>query len=405
MKRHRRWPTLAAWAVALGLSAGACGSDDFTPLGGRLPIDVSQDSLAVADSLVGALQELRVVPTEAQALVYRELLYLGSFGPLGLRATPLLRFNFSSYPDTLFDYPWLRVTLQMKMLIKDQGHGARTLALYALADTLDAAMATQPLSGVLADSLDLQVGIPGSASFSVPLDSALVASWVLARRHTGIALVDRTTLPDTNMVGLAARQMQRFSLLEVGAEETAIPEVVIELPLPSPDNFVAFNIIEDVTHFARPTLTSEVEVASHQPARAWFSFDFSGIDEASTINSAILALPIDTLRTIGTGVATMAAYRCTAAEATAASLGSLEEVLRSGRTHDLVKNHTLTLDVTEFVQRKVNGILRPDDGLLVALDSEQFSFDLLTFHNSDNPDPALRPRIRLRVTPPADYEE
>jgi hypothetical protein len=70
-----------------------------------------------------------------------------------------------------------------------------------------------------------------------------------------------------------------------------------------------------------------------------------------------------------------------------------------------VKNHAVRLDVTEFVQRKVNGVLRDGDGLLVALDSELFFYDLLTFHPSTISDPALRPRIELRVTPPADYEE
>jgi hypothetical protein len=401
-------PLLALLLPALLLCA--CNSNPFNTAGSGLPIDVQQDHLAVPDSVVGTVQEMKVIPAASQLLIDREVLYLGTQRSAGWRATPLVRFNFAAVPDTVhvFAYRWLRVSLELKILASDLGRGARTVALYALRDTLNAGLADSTLAAVLGDSLAIARDLPGSADFRIPLDSTRVASWIQARGHMGLALVDRTDTPDTNIVGLASKQLTHFSLLlPEQALEVVAPEIVIELGDPNL-TFRAYPAIDDLTHFVRPAdppVDPGLALGSHLPARVWLRFDLSAIDPTSTINRALLVLPIDRSRTVGTANAAMAAYRSTLANAGVADATTLEAVLNSASSVDLRAAVRVRVNVTEFVQRKVNGVLQPDDGLLLALNSELLELGWAGLFGTNASDPALRPRIELLVTPPAHYRD
>jgi hypothetical protein len=405
------WPGLVVLGVVSAVVAG-CGSDDFGPTGSSLPIDV-QGVLPVDPPLqLSATMEVSVTPDLAQPFDEREILYLGNRSEGGWRATPMLRFDFSSPPDTLDLSPenFKRTELQLKMLSKDAAKGIhRTLRLYALADTLTPSTAEADLGSTLGDEIE-EIENVGDSNFALELPDSVVAAWIEGRGHTGIALYDLTADVDTldsNLVGLAGKEFTRFgSLLDPEfSQETAIPEIVVELLAPI-ETFVAFPVILDLTHFQRDDHGDDLELAAHLPSRCWLTFDVANslVPSNATVNQAMLRLFVDPTFTLAQYPVDVIGYRTGLDGADTGTPSSLEPILKATESFDPVTETQIEMNVTELVQRAVNGVLDEGDGVLLVLRNELLELTVLDFFGSSATD-SLQPRLDITYTPPADFLE
>jgi hypothetical protein len=403
-------------ATGASLSVLGCGSDRFSPTGSSLPIDVNQDSLHTElDPPLPSVVDTTVTPDLSQPFEEREILYLGNRPAGAWRGTFLLRFDFSQVPDTVDVTPETLVSakLELEMLAKDAEKAIqRTLRLHELTDTLTASMADDELSSILGDVIEDGIEDDGDSNFAIDLPDSVVLDWIAAAGHKGIAVYDLTADIDTldsNFIGVAAKEFTRFgSMLDPNRQgETAIPEIVIEVTVTGGSEFVAFPVIIDLTHFERADLGDRLEVGAHLASRSWLTFEVltAGVPSNATINQALLRLFIDEEYTLGALFVDVIGYRTSLDNATVDNRNGLEVILNGVTGFNTRDETELAIDVTELVQRAVNGVLEEGDGVLLAQREELLELNVLTFHPSTAAVDSLRPRVDVIYTPPADFVE
>ncbi len=411
---------VTVFAVLLALAA--CGSDEFGLVGGGMPIDVSQDSLAVQAAPIDASTSASVVPALTQAFIDRELLFSGTRSSGGWRATPLFRFNFSRMffssgediineerPvdfDLLFDGNWTSVRLALERTL-DSPSIDRSAILFALADTLSADMADVALQSSLGPQLySFDEATNGTGLLEFDLDRTQVEAWIRDGAHTGVALFDTTptaSFDEGNFAELASDELRQFTLIDLaGADETVAGEIVIEL---ADGSFVAFDMLEDLTHFARDETAGTVTLGSHLASRVWLQFEFGSIPSNATVNFAQLRLRTNRQLRFGDGTFSARAYRTPLADADAGTLSNLELILDSSSSFDFTDGTELVIEVTDFVQRGVNGVLGADDGIMVKLIGESLNLNVVDFFDQTAAVDSLRPRLEITFTPPADFRD
>lgn len=436
----RGWRLMTVGLVA-GLSALVACSEDFGPAGGSLPLDVDQDSLAVVlDPPLAPVLAESVEPMLSEPIEDRQTLLLGSHESGAWRASPLIRFDFSDIPDTL-DLAvdnWSKVELILQQFSADNGNVEinilRDVEVFELADTLRVDDATAPLASVLGPSLraftsdDVPEFLAGTrylmtlADPVVPADPVVqtLDSWIQARDHKGLAVVETgfTYSPsDTGLVEID-ESIVRFAsddlssanfgfLASLNIESIPFPLLKItfkdnpDAPLLLPSRF-------DLTNLERSApVTTTLRLSSFDPRRIWLQFDLPGneVPGNATINRAELILVPDPERSVTVGSRIASAYQATEAQASMADRGGAAFVSGSATTFILGLDDELRMDVTELAQRAVNGLVEPDEGLLVTFGDETFDVSFFEFFGPDDPDPERRPRLEITFTPPADFVE
>lgn len=435
-----RLRTGATWGLALAcsglLALAACSSDDFGTVGGSLPLDVSQDSLLVEVSAIDILDVRSVEPELSQAPENREILYLGNRDAGGWRATPFMRFDFSQgIPDSILSSAdgIGRVELVLEMLKSDSFKGLeREIRVHDLIDTLrteDVSM--ESAAPLLGDALVTQ-SILSATNTTILLPDALVWQWMQAGSHRGIALFDLAesiSAPEesryiSNFVGFASKELQSISslLANVDTYQPRIDVYVTGISKPFP-----FPVILDFSIVERsPPASDALVLASHDASRCWIRFDLGSgvIPGDATINRALLTLVVDDSGTIagssrapsGVGVNLPANRSTLAYEVLESDLGegvlsSGDAILRSASQviyvgEEPAGTRAISMDVTDFVQRSVNLVVPPEAGILIRFSGsgesgELLFFDAATFYGP-SANEALRPRLSVTFTPPAD---
>ena len=422
---HLRSGAMRALVGACFALAGlaACSSDDFGTVGGSLPLDVSQDSLLVEIPSFDILASKSVVPQLTQTAVNREVLYLGNRTVGGWRATPLLRFDFSTpIPDSVVSEigDIAAVEIKLQMLSSDVGRElARVVRVHALVDTLrpedvDAEAVAPLLAEEITTAGPTNPSLSGS-SVSIPLPVAQAWEWLQAGGHVGVALFDLTEqLPETdpefhsNAIGLAAKEFATVSALaQLGVGSTFTPFVQVRSTGGAEINFPVLLDLTVIEHDAGAA--DALVLGSFEPSRLWLRFDLDGglIPGDATVNRALLTLHYDAEGTIGQDTKTTRAFEALESELDTVTPSVSSAILRSASQvvfpdADAEKDTTFTVDVTEFVQRKVNLVVPPEAGILVRFDNgELFRLNVARFHGPSAPE-ALRPRLSVTFTPPAD---
>ena len=339
-------------AAAVGLAA--CATDDFGDIGSGLPTDVSQDSLLVDGPDLEVIEIGVVVPDTVQAFADRSRLFLGNRDRDGLRATPVMRFDF--------DEARLREEL-LDALLEFAASDEQIAAAEAIADTLpftaefvarteleivaldrevtrdvtldqDAKklirtvrvretsraitgddVAVTAASELHGDELTTFSTTQSQENIDVPLPVDRVLAWIGTGAHTGLLIEDLepgdlqyTASGDTlnpnesNVISLAA---DGFPDDTDGS--TREPEVILEVDAPSPFDTETIVIAAPVTidftviEQDEPPMDAPV-LASHRVRRSWLLLDLGAevLPSNATINQAVLTLhPID-LYTVGT---------------------------------------------------------------------------------------------------------
>jgi len=436
----RAWRVGSAMVVAVVAGLVAC-SQDFGPTGGSLPLDVDQDSLAVVlDPPLSPEQAESVEPMLSEAVEDREVLLLGSHESGAWRASPLIRFDFSDIPDTL-DLAvsnWSKVELILQQFKADNDNVEinilRDVEVLELADTLRVDDANAPLASVLGSSLraftsddipDFLAGTRYLLTLASPVQATdpvvqAVDAWIQARDHKGIAVVETgftfapsdtgITEVDESIVRFASDNLSEsnFSFLaDLNIESIPYPLLKITFK-DDPDNPLLLPSRFDLTNLERAEpATVTLRLSSFDARRMWLQFDLPGeaVPGNATVNRAELVLVPDPSRSVTVGSRVASAYQATLAQAAAADRGGADFVSGSSTGFILGLDEELRMDVTELVQRAVNGLVAADEGILISFGDEVFDVSFLEFYGPDAADPDQRPRLEITFTPPADFVE
>lgn len=408
---------MGGWLVVSGLAA--CSSDDFGTVGGSLPLDVSQDSLLIEIGAIDILDAQSVVPDVTQPPEEREVLLLGNRPEGGWRATPFLRFDFSAgIPDSILSGPEgiSRAVVDLEMLDRDAQKGiTRDFRVHDLLDTLRADQVDADVAATLLGDEITTVSLDISSSlFRFELPPALVWEWLESGSHRGIALYDLTAdfgvdslRYDSNFVGFAGQQFRTTSLLDQPVvPDSFFPKIVVT----AGGSEFSFPVVLDFTIVERdPPADDALVLGSFTPSRFWLRFDLDSglIPGDATINRALLSVVVDDAGTIGERDRTTIAYEVLEENITTGTFNSSDAVLRSASQiefadTDSIVVQTVTIDVTDFVQRSVNLVVPPEAGILVQISNgELLRFDVATFYGVAAAED-LRPRLSVTFTPPAD---
>lgn len=411
---------MGGWLVVSGLAA--CSSDDFGTVGGSLPLDVSQDSLLVEISSIDILDSRSVVPELTQLPQDREILLIGNRPAGGWRATPFLRFDFSAgIADSILSGPEgiTSAVVDLEMLDKDALKGiTRDFRVHDLLDTLRVDQVdADGAATLLGDEITtVSLGISSSV-FRFELPPALVWEWLESGSHRGIALHDLTAdfgvdslRYESNFVGFAGQQFRTTSLLDTPEGPVAPDWWLPKIEVTAGGTTFTFPVVLDFTIVERDAPADDALVlGSFEPSRFWLRFDLDSglIPGDATINRALLSVVVNDEGTIGERDRTTIAYEALEENLTTGTFSSSDAVLRSASQvefagTDSMGVQTVTIDVTDFVQRSVNLVVPPEAGILVQISNgEVLRFDVVTFHGVTAA-VELRPRLSVTFTPPAD---
>lgn len=349
-----------------------------------------------------------------------------------------------------------RIEFNVVQTRDDQAKGIRRdLELYELdgVDDLDEGLLDQDIGSLLVGTSVASGQDLTANTLELSLTESMVLEWLSEDRSVSFGLFDLTPSNptvgegvelDSNVVVLASRENTLETLfVEEGTDVPGLedndPRITIfldrdfvaqELGLDpedlGDDISIRTEASQDMTHFQRTVASpSDLTLSSHLPSRIWLDFDLLGsaVPGDATINEALLTLHLreetslggTTLGRQGDGFLTFedgepetAAFEVGLSRTDAATTDGLPFVLSSRSSVDPRQEApTFVADVTDFVQRDINLLLQDADeeiGILVALTAETSVLNVFDFYGTDAPE-ALRPRLEIRFTPPADFWE
>jgi hypothetical protein len=477
---------IGTWGLRLGLLAllgwvAACASDDFSAVGGDLPLDVGQD----ADSVLAQLDP-PLLATDAQSVpvettdpyVDRQLLYLGNRDEGQWKATPLFILDFAQAKlvggEALADYADSALSLELtaanvdtvefevRQTKSDYQKGIlRSVDLRELSgvDSLTSDLLDQDVSSLLGPIIGGFTQTLADPTIRIQADVETALAHFVARDRLAVAIVDKTpsdpvfsvapdSLPNSNFVAIASVETPNADLYHEtapNATTATVPELVpklrirvdsmvIEEAFPALagahglDNAsVEVPVVQDMTHLQRQTASpGDITLSTYRVSRLWLDFDIDGssIPSDATVNKAVLVLtprPGSELggeRKIVVPAGGSEAYaelislpistttfEVDRMDAASPSTAGLSRVLHSASSVKLLYTGpgALKVDVTDFVQRDINRLLDDPIGVMIAM---QFTSTLnsIDYYGLDAPD-ALKPRLEIQFTPPADFWE
>jgi hypothetical protein len=418
-----------AFCAVLALSAAiaACSSDPFNATGGSLPAEVTQDSVTVQAAPIYPVDVQVVEPDLGEPFDERDLLYVGRRERDAMhdrsewRLTPLLNIDFSANDrDSLIAdvEEWKEIWLELP---RQPGAGerdvARRFALATLTDTLSLALMDQPLGAVVADTVanaaligDVLNASPFKLVFYQFAGAAdtnqaafqTVAQWIRAAETVALAVLDASgPVPEesTSTVDqLLMTDKNRPSL-----------QIRFKRPTETPDFNARFRASYGFTHVEREDPPAQrLHVGTHLPSRIWLQFDLdaSEIPGNATVNRATLLLRGDTEYSFGEFFGTLRAYEADIADVATVALGKALPIRRALTNFVAVEDDSLSIDLTEYFQRFVNGVIPSDRGVMLAISTPgelQQLVDLELFSTAAA-DSAMRPQLDVIFTPPADFQ-
>ena len=338
------------------------------------------------------------------------------------------------------------------------------VSIYELNVPLDPSMATGSVSGYLGEKIgdyedfrgqtldfDLLEGQDETQALAI---KQKVVGWLVAGEHNGIAMVD--TAVDSSLLALAGSDFDASAHGHLLAAQNSsvgevfiFPKITINYKLGLDELGVTLQADSDLSVFERSAQPPPTQLAlgGHVVERCWFDFDLSTILRAATVNAAALTLHFDRSRFVATGFPgdeiplesgetdedlidrstgdrtfanstlspieiTAVIFEATRSEAEALDTSNLSQVFDALRVFrpDVILTGTqegddeLSINISDFVQRAVNGIFGDEPpGLLVRITSEELQFINAGLFSSSVGDSLLRPRIEIRYTPPADF--
>lgn len=429
---------LLAGLACLGTAATfACSSDPFDATGGSLPPEVTQDpdSIAIEAAPIYPVDVQVIEPELSQEFDERNLLYLGErrrgLTPDRSRwaLAPILQFDFTDNdgdPISLDLSTWQRVYLKIPRSssgANEPPDGFQSWVVASLNRQANVDMLDEPLANSVGDTLidpaftadicrvdndaryrvslfDISDNAPDNCTGSENGDtnSTIVQSvrdWILAGTHDGITLIDRTIQsPDSCMSQIRIDNSRRPRLwieFKVGDEELAA-------------NFPANYAFTHVEREDPPA--DHLRVGTHLASRSWLRFDLTTteVPNNATINKATLQLHPDNEFSYSSFNGTLSGFESELGEVATVRLIDADRIRRSSVNFVGLEDSVLSMDVTEFYQRFVNGLVGPDVGIMlgVTLPSETGALIDLELYGPSAP-VGLRPRLDVRYTPPADF--
>jgi len=446
------------WALGIAISALAaaivagCSSDDFGPVGTSLPPEVTQDSLSV-EIEVAIDKAFDFEPDfEREAYTDRRALAFGrrlrSVRPefADFRASMLLRFDFANPLQNTPLPPaskWSGAGIVLVRYNEDKYFGwpdkpdtnasrTRDIDVYTLNAPLAESMRDEELGGLLDrqvfsksaftnkvshDYLILGNGSKGSVD-TLSTSYTELRSWLSGAEHRGFAVVDQSTaypdtLGDTQMRFAASefplRSVSLLPRLGAGTVWEATFRIKFEDPdEPGAEDFVSYPAILDFTHLEREAVSGErLSLATYRDSRIYLHPDLAsaGIPSNASITRAYVELHADKEYSVVRSKIGALALEATEADAQVLTRAEFRAISRSLTSIDARSEDLFQMDVTEFVQRKVNGLLDDDVGLLIVLETtNQDLFRSLDFFADDAPASELRPRLVVQFTPPPDFQ-
>jgi hypothetical protein len=417
-----------AFCAVLALSAltAACSSDPFNATGGSLPAEVTQDSVAVQAAPVYPIDVQVIEPDLGEPFDERDFLYVGRRERDALhdrsewRLTPLLKIDFSSnVGDSLIGdvEEWKEMWLELP---RQPGAGerdvARRFALVTLTDTLSLALLDQPLGSVVADTLassaligDVLNASPFKLAFYQFASAAdtnqvafqTVAQWIRGGETVALGVLDASgPVPEefTSTVDqLLLTEKKRPSL-----------QIRFKRPTETPDFNARFPVSYGFTHVERDDPPADrLHVGTHLPSRVWLQFDLDAteIPGNATVNRATLRLSGDTEYSFGKFFGTLRAYEADSGDVATVKLSHASPIRRGLTNFVAVEDDSLSIDLTEYFQRFVNGVIPSDRGVMLAISTPGELNQLvdLELFGTATADSTLRPQLDVIFTPPADF--
>ncbi|MCP4572350.1 MAG: hypothetical protein GY838_08350 [bacterium] len=447
-------------ACALALLAAACTSDTPTELGQGLVTTEFDTTLALLG--VENLTQFSALAIEDEdvPLKNQQLLYLGSRE--GNESSILINFDFAKLdslnippawmnPDSTV-YVWLRFvralnydnvlkapadTSQSPLMAKSPVYFELN-ELDAPFDSTDTYPGPEPShSGINYNSEHNDPGYVGdlNQASKIKIDPGVFWNWYQEGAKKGFA-VRSGPEADTTLVGFASREMRlHYSELEpLGEFVIAAPHFIVafvdslRLGVELVDNTALLTSYSDISTFHEvvpvPTDPADGIVVRtclrNYPA---MHFDFSSLPPDIYINRAELRLHNDTTRGFGTYWSLVLAefdsldFDQPGGSMTLDELDDAALYVVTGITAVTPQfDKTLDFNVTQYVQRVVNGVYDGSRGLLMAPDERFFSaydrgaaepdfyFSEYRFHGTADPDPTLRPQLRITYSSISDLE-
>lgn len=418
-----------AGCLAIAAVVAACSSDPFSATGSSLPAEVTQDSVAVQAAPIYPVDTRVVTPDLGESFDERDLLYVGRRQRDALHDrsewtfTPLINIDFSrNTGDTLTNdlSDWKDIWLELP---RDPGSGERSgsrhFSISTLVDTATVASLSTPLGSLIAstfaDSATLgNVDDENPAGFqlffvrnALPADTSgtafqEVADWFRTGATVGFAIQDESD-------GLAAEFVS--SVDQLAMTGTRAPRLKIRFkPGDLDDRTAIFPVSYGFTHYVREDPPAErLHVGTHLPSRVWFQFDLGATEVPgnATVNRATLRLRSDLEYSFGEFLATLRAYETDLVDVETIELRSALPTRRGAQNFVATEDDSLALDLTDYFQRFVNGVIPGDRGIMLALSTPGELNDLvdLQLFSSAASDSAFRPQLDVIYTPPADFLE
>lgn len=424
-----RVPVCVAVCAILALTSG-CTSDPPNGVGRDLdpdPIDVVLQPLSV-DQLQ-TYSALDVDDTELP-VSRRQVLYLGSQG--GTSSSILVNFDFGDiftedYPESLFTAEHIKtVKLSLTMLefyavadTADTNNTEAVAQVFYNIHQLEAPFDSTAFPGPVPPFSGVELSQDPSAEYGaeplIPLYEQDFLDWLQAGQVVGL-LIEPDSRSEPGLVGYGSRELSIYGELQDVAVGTvvapnfvvAFEDVEINFLLPPVADTSTFHEIGQAPLSVQDGFIMRTGLRSYPALR----FDFSALPPDAYINRAVFCVANDTLASFGPLQSLVVCELDTTffdAPLGAMTLQELEDEVYTvtGMTSVDPRNDAdLRFDVTQAVQRIVNGVYTGTRGLVLtagedfAPNYDQGSVDpdfyvgQFRFHGLSAAD-SLRPRIEV----------
>jgi len=386
---------VVAIACVWGLCGlGGCTSDEPGAVGAGIPSELDLDDPTVLKIRTLAINGSLTLSDPDKPFDQFEVLY---FGHRGEEASSILaRYDFSSLQDSVGQDVVINeaniksVTLRL-FRMKAYESTDTTVAgiekdfeIWTLSDTLDTSLypGDEPaVEFLIAD----EHGV-GSAIFIDLPETRFVDWW--QNGHTGI-MIKEGDGSDEGLVGYASAELELYSQIDLEDDETVVgPTITVTFEDALDVGAQTFAPIADVSTFHAADSQSEdfdggIMMRTHMRTYPWFRIDLDGLPENILVNRAILRCAVDTSRGYGP-LAALVLSEVPIATVEGVDTLTLDEF---GDAVALVEGQVnvdptyiaedmapwVGWDVTNSIQRYVNGVVSGGTGLILSDGEDVFS--------------------------------
>lgn len=389
-------PQVILLILLVGLIVSGCTSDDPNDLGTPLvpthidevlvPLQITQ-----LDQFMGkAINDLRV-PIRRQ-----EALYLGSQG--GTSSSMLVNYDFSDiFTDSIPEEAYTQeniVSVNFRFLMLDYYVKRDTLAegekyheVFQLEAPFDTTAYPGPVPPYDPTDLNIDAEPEEGNTLTIGLPESFFLSWVANDTLQGL-MVREGSGSRPGLVGFSSRDMKHGGTTLPPVHENTVPGPALLVKFVNPDTTLVIRPVADTSTF------DEILLPPIEPDDGFFmrtclrnypilSFDFSALPENVRINRAVLYVVNDTISSFGNLESIVVSefdLDWIGSPHDTLPLEDLEDVVYSisGMVSlDPTLNRVLQFNVTDAIQRVINGVYDGQRGLILTAGEDFFpSFDL-----------------------------